>query len=802
MSTQNVDPNRAAKAKTVNGNGEPLDFIRAIVAEDNRTGKYNGQVVTRFPPEPNGYLHIGHAKSICLNFGLALENGGRCHLRFDDTNPTTEDIKYVNSIQQDIQWLGFDWGEHLYFASDYYEQFYANAVQLIKDGKAYVDSLNEEEIRTYRGTISEPGQPSPYRERSIEENLELLECMRAGEFPDGAHVLRAKIDMAAANIKLRDPLLYRIRRHAHHYRTGSTWAIYPMYDYAHPLSDLIEGVTHSICTLEFENNRDIYDWVVENCNIPSPDYARPQQYEFARLNLDYAVMSKRKLLALVEGGYVNGWDDPRLLTIAGLRRRGVTPAAIRDFCERIGVAKSNSRVEIGLLEHCIRDNLNLEAPRVMAVLRPLKIVLTNYPVDQEETFDAPSYPHDVPKEGSRLVPFSRVLYIERDDFMEQPPKDFFRLAPGREVRLRYAYVIKCDEVIKDGAGEVVELRCSVDLASQGGSTADGRKVKGTIQWVSALHAVPAQVRLYDQLFTVPDPEAESADGDFKTYLNPNSVEILPGALVEPSVAAAPPGVRYQFERQGYFVNDIVDSKPGALVFNRIIELRDSWAKTIQPEASIAKPAKAQALANGKVEAKPAADATRARSETRDLARANSAELAARLDRYVTTLGLSADEADLLTGDLAVAHFFEAALAVHNNPKLVANWVMNEVLRELKEKSIAALPFGGAQLGALAALIDDNTISTTIAKEVFAEMLQNGGEPKAIVERKGLQQVTDLGALIPAIEKVIAANADKAAQYRAGKTGLLGFFVGQVMKATGGKANPQLVQELVREKLAG
>ena len=802
MSTQNVDPNRAAKANGVNGNAEPLDFVRAIVAEDNWTGKYNGQVVTRFPPEPNGYLHIGHAKSICLNFGLALENGGRCHLRFDDTNPTTEDIKYVNSIQQDIQWLGFDWGEHLYFASDYYEQFYANAVQLIKDGKAYVDSLNEEEIRTYRGTITEPGQPSPYRERSIEENLELLECMRAGEFPDGAHVLRAKIDMAAANIKLRDPLLYRIRRHAHHYRTGSTWAIYPMYDYAHPLSDVIEGITHSICTLEFENNRDIYDWVVENCNIPSPGYPRPQQYEFARLNLDYAVMSKRKLLALVEGGYVNGWDDPRLLTIAGLRRRGVTPAAIRDFCERIGVAKSNSRVEIGLLEHCIRDNLNLEAPRVMAVLRPLKIVLTNYPVDQEETFDAPSYPHDVPKEGSRPVPFLRVLYIERDDFMEQPPKDFFRLAPGREVRLRYAYVIKCDEVIKDGAGEVVELRCSVDLASQGGSTADGRKVKGTIQWVSALHAVPAQVRLYDQLFTVPDPEAESADGDFKTYLNPNSVEILPGALVEPSVAAAPPGARYQFERQGYFVNDIVDSKPGALVFNRIIELRDSWAKTIQPEASIAKPAKAQALANGKVEAKPAADATRARSETRDLARANSAELAARLDRYVTTLGISADEADLLTGDLAVAHFFEAALAVHNNPKLVANWVMNEVLRELKEKSIADLSFGGAQLGALAALIDDNTISTTIAKEVFAEMLQNGGEPKAIVEHKGLQQLTDPGAVVPAIEKVIAANPDKATQYRAGKTGLLGFFVGQVMKATGGKANPQLVQDLVREKLAG
>jgi glutaminyl-tRNA synthetase len=789
--------------------GEPLDFIRAIVAEDNRMGKYGGAVVTRFPPEPNGFLHIGHAKSICLNFGLAQENGGRCHLRFDDTNPTTEDVRYVEAIQRDVRWLGFDWGEHLYYASDYYEIFYECAIGLIEEGKAYVDSLTEEEIRAYRGTVTEPGRESPYRNRSVRENLDLFRRMRAGEFPDGAHVLRAKIDMAAANMKLRDPLLYRIR-HAHHYRTGDTWCIYPMYDYAHPLSDAIEGITHSICTLEFENNRDVYDWVVENCELPSQPRTRPYQHEFARLNLDYTVMSKRKLLELVEGGYVNGWDDPRLPTIAGLRRRGVTPEAIRDFCERIGVAKANSRVEMTLLESCIRDDLNTRAPRVMCVLRPLKVVLTNYPAEQVEWLEASYWPHDVPNEGSRPVPFSRELYIERDDFLENPPKGFYRLSPGAEVRLRYGYIIRCDEVIKDPqTGEIVELRCTYDPASQGGNTADGRKVKGTIHWVSAAHAVPVEVRLYDRLFTAPNLDDLPEGKEYKDYLNPNSLQVLQGCLAEPSLRETEPGTRYQFERQGYFVADLVDSKPGALVFNRIIELRDSWAKSAQGDQPAAKspkggkgqPSQAPAPTKDKRDSAPSEPARSGRSEVRDQARANNPELASRFAHYRSALGLSEEEADVLTGDLAVAQFFEAALAAHNNPKSVANWVMNEVLRELKEKPIGDLPFGGAQLGALVALIDDGTITTTIAKEVFAEMLQQGGNPQAIVEQRGLKQVADPAALAPIIEKIIAANPEKAEQYRGGKTGLLGFFVGQVMRESGGKANPQLVQELVRNRLA-
>ena len=460
---------------------QPLDFIREIVAADVAAGAYSGRVMTRFPPEPNGYLHIGHAKSICLNFGVAQDFGGVCNLRFDDTDPETEDLKFVQSIQNDVRWLGFDWDDRLFFASDYYEQLFDYAVQLIRAGKAYVDSLNEEEIRAYRGTVNEPGRESPYRGRSVAENLDLFERMRAGEFPDGAHVLRAKIDMASPNMKMRDPLLYRIR-HAHHYRTGDTWSVYPMYDYAHPLSDAIEGVTHSICTLEFENNRDIYDWLLGNTQQPP----RPRQYEFARLNLDFTVMSKRKLLLLVEEGLVAGWDDPRLPTLAGMRRRGVTPEAIRSFCDRIGVAKANSRVDISLLEHCIRDDLNFRAPRVMGVLRPLKLVVDNYPVEQTEIFNAPYWPRDVPKNASRPVPFSREIYIERDDFMEDPPDDFYRLAPGREVRLRFAYIVKCIDVVKDAAGQVVELHCTYDPDTKGGSAPKGRKkVQGTIHWVSS-----------------------------------------------------------------------------------------------------------------------------------------------------------------------------------------------------------------------------------------------------------------------------------------------------------------------------
>ncbi|HXU31060.1 MAG TPA: glutamine--tRNA ligase/YqeY domain fusion protein, partial [Thermoanaerobaculia bacterium] len=546
------------------------DFIRDLIDRDRAEGKYGGRVVTRFPPEPNGYLHIGHAKSICLNFGLAAEYGGTCHLRFDDTNPETEDQEYVGSIQHDLRWLGFDWGQNLFHASDYFEPLYDFAVELIKLGKAYVCSLSEDEIREYRGTVKEPGRNSPYRDRSVAENLDLFARMRAGEFEDGAHVLRGKIDMAAANMKLRDPLLYRIK-HAAHYRRGDAWPIYPMYDFAHPLSDAIEKITHSLCTLEFENNRDIYDWLVDTLPFEEP----PRQTEFARLNLTYTIMSKRKLLELVEKKLVSGWDDPRMPTLAGLRRRGFTPAALRDFCDRIGVAKANSTVDVTLLEHCQREALNLEVPRVMCVLRPLKLVIENYPEGPTEELDAPLYPHDVPKEGSRTLPFSRTLYIERDDFAEVPPKGFHRLSPGREVRLRYAYFVRCESVVKDpSTGEITEVHCTYDPATRGGSSPDGRKVPGTLHWVSAEHSLPVEVRLYDRLFQVERPDLE--EGGFETTMNPNSLEALSGARLEPAAAELDLGERFQFERQGYFYRDPIDSTSDRPVFNRTVQLRDSW----------------------------------------------------------------------------------------------------------------------------------------------------------------------------------------------------------------------------------
>jgi glutaminyl-tRNA synthetase len=546
------------------------NFLRTIVTDDLRTGKH-ARIVTRFPPEPNGYLHIGHAKSICLNFGLAAEFGGTCHLRFDDTNPTKEDVEYVDSIQTDVRWLGFDWGTNLFYASDYFERLYDYAVQLITDGKAYVDSLSADEIRAYRGTLTEPGRDGPYRTRSVEENLDLFTRMRAGEFADGTHVLRAKIDMASPNLTLRDPTLYRIR-HATHHRTGDRWCIYPLYDFTHCLSDATEGITHSICTLEFENNRPLYDWVLDQLPVP----CHPQQIEFARLNLNYTVMSKRKLLKLVEGGYVNGWDDPRMPTISGLRRRGYTPEAIRDFCEKIGVARRDSTVDLGMLEHSIREDLNARAPRVMAVVRPLRVVIENYPEGEVEEIEAVNNPED-PTAGTRRLPFSRTLYIERDDFREEPPPKFFRMVPGREVRLRYAYIIKCVGVVKDGSGEVVELRCTYDPETRSGSPAAARKVKATLHWVSAPHALDAEVRLYDRLFTVEDPEAGKDGADYLSLLNPDSLERVTGAKLEPSLAAAAPGSRYQFERQGYFCVD-ADSRDGALVFNRTVTLRDTWAK--------------------------------------------------------------------------------------------------------------------------------------------------------------------------------------------------------------------------------
>jgi glutaminyl-tRNA synthetase len=543
------------------------DFIRDIVETDLKTGKHKS-VVTRFPPEPNGYLHIGHAKSICLNFGIAQEFGGQCHLRFDDTNPTKEEQEYIDAIEADVRWLGFDWGKHLYHASDYFEQLYQWAEDLIRAGKAYVDDTPLEEMRAMRGTVTEPGRPSVYRDRSVEENLDLFRRMRAGEFPNGARVLRAKIDLAAGNMIMRDPVLYRIL-HAAHPKTGTKWSIYPTYDFAHGQSDAIEHVTHSICTLEFEDHRPLYDWFIENLPVP----ARPRQYEFARLNLTYTVLSKRVLTELVRKGHVSGWDDPRMPTLAGFRRRGVPAEAVRNFVRQVGVARANSVVDVQMLDAAIRDSLNKAAARRMAVLRPLKVVIENYPEGQTEQLEAVNHPDD-PSAGTRQVPFTRELYIERDDFMESPPKKFFRLAPGREVRLRYAYFITCREAVKNAAGEVVELRCSYDPATKGGNAPDGRKVQATMHWVSAAHGIPAEVRLYEHLFARPDP---GADGDYFADLNPKSLEVLPDARLEPSLASANSDATVQFERQGYFRRDR-DSAPGKLVFNRTVGLRDTWAK--------------------------------------------------------------------------------------------------------------------------------------------------------------------------------------------------------------------------------
>jgi glutaminyl-tRNA synthetase len=563
----NPDPDRPASK----------DFIREIIDEHNRSGRFDGRVQTRFPPEPNGYLHIGHAKSICLNFGIAEDYGGQCNLRLDDTNPTKEEVEYVDSIKEDIRWLGFTWDDREYYASDYFEQIYQWAEQMVLAGKAYVCDLSADEVRRYRGSLTEPGENSPYRNRSIEENLDLFRRMRAGEFPDGSRTLRAKIDMASPNLNLRDPVMYRILRSTHH-RTGDDWLIYPTYDWAHGESDSIERITHSICTLEFENHRPLYDWFVEQLGI-----FHPQQIEFARLNLTYTVMSKRRLLELVKERHVRGWDDPRMPTISGMRRRGYTPESIRTFCKRIGVAKFDSTIDVAMLEFCIREDLNRRVPRVMGVLRPLRVVIENYPEGEVDELEAVNNPEDASM-GTRKVPFSRVLYIDRDDFREDPPKKFFRLSPGREVRLRYGYYVTCKEAIKDPAtGEVIELRCTYDPATRGGSSPDGRKVKATIHWVSAAHAIPAEVRLYDHLFSKADPYEVAAGGDWRQNLNPHSLEVLPQCWLEPSVAAARSGDRFQFERLGYFTVDY-DSQPGNLVFNRTMTLVDTWAKIEKAEA--------------------------------------------------------------------------------------------------------------------------------------------------------------------------------------------------------------------------
>ena len=751
---------------------EVSNFIRSKVEADLAAGRHH-TVVTRFPPEPNGWPHIGHAKSICLNFGLAQDFGGVCHLRMDDTNPTTEDISYVEAIQRDIKWLGFDWADKMFYASDYFEAMYQYAVKLIRDGNAYVCPLTEEEMRAYRGSVTERGKDSPGRLFTVEQNLDLFERMRRGEFPEGKYTLRARMDMGHPNMKMRDAPLYRIR-FAHHYRTGDAWCIYPMYDYAHPISDAIEGITHSICTLEFENNRDIYDWVIDRCDTP----AKPRQTEFARLNLTYTLISKRYLLALVEKGLVSGWDDPRMPTLAGLRRRGVTPRAIRDLCDKVGVAKANSVVDFTLLEGCIRDDLNTISPRAMAVLRPLKVVIENWDEGHVERLDAPSFPAGSADTSSRSLPFGREIYIERDDFMEEPSPGFFRLVPGGEVRLRYAYIIKCVGVVKDSTGTVTELRCTYDPSTRSGE-GQSRKVKGTLHWVPAGESVEVEVRLYDRLFKDEFPTAEDLSS-----LNPGSLTAINNARIEPHLATAKVGEPWQFERLGFFVLD-PDSSTGHLVFNRTIGLKDSWSKgpdEVKPAPRVP-PREAKTLPRDTHKATPAL----------------SEEQKGRLELLLAA-GVGESEATILCGDPDLITFFQAGLAVHPNPRGLANWMVNDLMRELKGQPLSTLPVTGPQLASLVKLLDEGVITGVAAKQVFEVMVVVGGEPESIVDHKGLRLIEDPAALLLLIDQVITHNPSQVQKYREGRTNLLGFFVGQVVKETGGKVNPQKASELIKDRL--
>ena len=753
---------------------ESKDFLRAIVEEDLKVNKYKN-IVTRFPPEPNGFPHIGHAKSICINFGIAKDYNGHCNLRMDDTNPTKEDTKYVEALKDAVQWLGFDWGENVYFTSDYFSKIYDYAIKLIKMNKAYVDSINEEQMREYRGTVTEPGRRSEYANRSIEENLDLFERMKNGEFKDGEHVLRAKIDMSAANMKLRDPLLYRIR-HSHHFRAGDKWCIYPMYDFAHCLSDYIEGVSHSICTLEFENNRDIYNWVLDTLELTPP---RPYQHEFARLGINYTVMSKRKLLELVDGKYVNGWDDPRMPTIAGYKRRGYTPQSILNFCEQIGIAKANSMVDVAQLEFCIRDDLNKKVPRVLSVLDPLKVTISNYEGDSEE-IDAPYYPHDVPKEGSRKIPFSKEIYIEREDFNENPPKGYYRLTPSQAVRLRHGYIITCKEVIKDEKGNITEIIAEYNPESKSGSDTSGIKVKSAIQWVSIKEAKKIEVRLYDRLYKNEAPEGLED-------LNPNSLKIIKDALIEPAVITEKKDERFQFERQGYFYADPVDYTDENPVFNKIVSLKDSWAKKSETNKSPEKSKTEEKQQTKKEvvhgEAEPLTDTQKALFE-----------------KYTNEYSLNNEVSNILVRDEKLSKFYEQTLLELNSPVSLANIVANDVAKELKEKEQNELKFDAKQIANLVSMIDEDIISTKIAKQVFEEMSKSGENPKQIVEAKGLIQISDPAVILPIIDEIIAKNPDNVKKYKAGNNKLLGFFVGQVLKTTGGKANPKVVNELVAKQL--
>jgi len=764
------------------------NFITEIIDRDIASGKHE-TVITRFPPEPNGYLHIGHAKSICLNFGLARDYGNehgdagdntlkfaRCHLRFDDTNPVKEDPEFVESIQADVKWLGFDWDGHLYHASDYFERMYALAQKLIREKKAYVCSLTPEQIRETRGTVTEPGTPSPFRDRPVDESLTLLEQMRQGKFDVGEHVVRLNIDMANANMKMRDPLIYRIKNVAHD-RTGDAWNIYPLYDYAHCLSDSFENITHSICTLEFENNRELYDWILEACDEPRP---RPKQYEFARLFLNYTVMSKRKLLQLVEEGIVDGWDDPRMPTIAGLRRRGYTPESIRTFADRVGIAKNNSVVDVSLLEWAIRQDLEPTVGRGLAVIDPLEVVIDNWPTGETFWRDVPVYPQDNTRNETRKLPFSGRLFIEKADFAMKPPKRFHRLAPGREVRLRNGFFIKFVSVERDEAGNPARIHCTYDPDTLGGSAPDGRKVKGTLHWVSADHAVPAEFRLYDRLFSHEAPGSE--DRDFKDDLNPNSLKIMKG-WVEPALKDIATGAHVQLERLGYFYTDPSDHTAETLVFNRTVALKDAWANTTKQapkKGSRAKARKAEAAAK----------------KREDVV---LSDVAAALK---SAHGLSNNEARLLTDTADLHVFFDQCLGHGGSPRGVAKWIVNELLRVTKDTPISELQITPPAIGQLVALLESSTITQTAAKTIFEVLLSDGGDPKSIVEAKGLAQQRDESALETALGEILRANPDETARYRAGEKKLFGFFIGQAMRATRGQADAKLVRSILMRILDG
>ncbi|WP_420615077.1 glutamine--tRNA ligase/YqeY domain fusion protein [Candidatus Palauibacter sp.] len=822
---------------------ERLDFIRQIVAEDVLSGRHGGRVLTRFPPEPNGFLHVGHASAICLDFEVAREYGGRTTLRMDDTNPTTEDPSYVEAIARDIRWLGFEWDGEIRYASDYFGALYRMALRMIEDGFAYVDSLSEEEIRAHRGSVREPSRPSPYRDRSAEENLDLFRRMRAGEFKDGAHVLRARIDLASSNMKLRDPLMYRIR-HAHHYRTGDEWPIYPFYDWAHGQSDAIEGITHSFCTLEFQDNRALYDWFIEHTRpasaridrVPGAEGGggealgswdpRPRQYEFARRNLDYTIVSKRKLLLLVEDGHVSGWDDPRMPTLAGFRRRGIPPDAIRAFCRQVGIGKADNRVEIATLEWAVREALNRRAPRVLAVLRPLEVIIENCPEGEVDWIEAPYFPRgtDAPPEGwpaRRKVPFTRVLYIERDDFAEEPAPGFRRLAPGREVRLRHGYFITCRRVEKDDAGRIVRLHCTYDPETRSGSAPDGRRPKGTIHWVSATESVPMEVRLYDRLFRVSNP-AGDAEG-LRESLNPDSLQILTDARGEPSLADGPPDTAWQFERLGYFVPDRATRAAaatadadgadgetpagaggeaptgGPLVFNRTVTLRDAWSRRAKSDGARDADAPEARTPADDGSAGPAVPGIDSAREARDAARRADPALQTAFDRFRDPLGLPDELADLLSGSAESVQYYERAIGGGVDPAAVATWLVHEV-RGAGGSEGDAGALEPEALSELVELVLERSISRAVAKSLLARLVADGGSPREIVGREGLGRIGDTEQIREVVDGVVAAHPAEVARYAAGHTGLAGFFVGQVMRATHGRADPAIVRELLEESL--